>query len=468
MNGNRCVNCYIDCTETVCSGNNTGIQRVVRNIISRHALISSESTVTAIPVVALNGKFYRYKVDDDRRTCSRVLGKVLGSLRNLLDRVWYGRKVNVDSLPYHPSHAPECSGDDTWEETEVSGFGENNRIHLRIILFCRKIIPWFFRCAFYLDNALEEFAEADIAPDDIIFYPDAFWHRCTFQTFTRYTAIKIVLLHDIIPITMPQVCDAVYTILFRNNLMPVLENVKGIFSVSQSELANIRGYLTANGSARDLLYDSFYPGGDFSTATSDPDQVDPRLVAAFSGGRTFVMVGTIEPRKNHAFVLDAFERFWQEGGCASLCIIGGASQLCADVMVRIDNHHFSGSRLFCFQNVNDAGVAYSYENCAGVIFASRAEGFGLPLVEAMWSGRPVLASDIAVFREIGGNYPHFFSPVNVQSLVDCIQTFMASQAEKCQPGQWLSWDESVLALFGKIVRMSNSIQENKVRNEDTF
>ncbi|MDR3581109.1 MAG: glycosyltransferase [Oryzomonas sp.] len=452
---------YIDCTETICSGINTGIQRTVRNIINRHALISNIYGIKVIPVVALNGKFHKYNVDNDRKMCARFLSKVFGSMRNLLDKICYGKKVNVDALRSISFFDPVSSAN-TGVKTKTSDVSWVNGIHLHIIEYCRKILPLFFLCAFYLDNAFDEFKEADIASDDIIFYPDAFWHRCTHLTFKRYDAIKILLLYDIIPITMPEVCDVVHITSFKRNLFVVLDNIEGVVSISKSELANIQSYLAASGFNKDLLFDYIYLGADFVATQPDPGSVDPCLIKAFSGQQTFVMVGTLEPRKNHAFVLDAFDRFWREGGEASLCIIGKTSLLCSDLKSRIDRHEYNGSRLFCFQDINDAGVAYSYEKCAGVIFASLAEGFGLPLVEAMWAGRPVFASDIAVFREIGENYPHFFSPVDVHSLVECLRSYLEKPSENCQPKQWVTWDESAQNLFGKIVHMSESVKQKKM------
>lgn len=459
---NSNVRCFVDCTETICSGINTGIQRTVRNIISRHALISKVHGISVIPVVALNGKFYKYNANSDRKKWAPILSMVFGSIRNLLDKICYGKKVNVDALQTGYWSGASCSKIDSNLETQKSDDHVRNGIHLIIIEYCRKIIPFFFLCAFYLDTAFDGCEEADIDSNDIIFYSDAFWHRCTYQTFERYDAVKILLLYDIIPLTLPEACDAVYAMFFKRNLVGVLANIDGIISISQSELINIRSFLATNGFDKIKLFNYFYLGADFVLTLSDSGKINPDLIKAFSGQRTFVMIGTLEPRKNHAFVIDAFDRYWQQGGDASLCIIGKVSQLCSDLKSRINRHKYFDSRLFCFENVSDAGVAYSYEKCAGVIFASLAEGFGLPLVEAMWSGRPVLASDIPVFREIGEDYPKYFLPDNVQNLVECIQSFLENPSKHGQAKQWATWDESVQDLFCKILNMSDVVKSKKM------
>lgn len=451
------LRCFVDCTETICSGINTGIQRTVRNIIGRHELISKAYGIELISVVALNGRFYRYDVNSDRKIFAPFLSWVFGSVRNLLDRLFYGKKVNIDV----PSPVPASSLLLPQDEQEDIDFRRSvGGGHLYIIEFCRKIIPFFFRCAFYLDHAFVSLMEVDIAPHDIIFYPDAFWCRSTYLSFPRYQAVKILLLHDVIPLTLPEACDPVYVVSFRNTLDRVLEKVDGVISISRSELANIRFLLRNNGDRVMPLLDYNYWGADFAAKESDSVDISPLLKELFSTCRPFIMVGTLEPRKNHAFVLDAFERFWEQGGEASLCIVGKVSLLCSDLKNRIANHKYFGSRLFLFQNIDDAELAYCYQECVGVIFASFAEGFGLPMVEAMWYGCPVFASDIDVFREIGGAYPTYFPLDDAERLAQLLQQ-QDSRVERREPCQWRSWDESVMDLFAKVFIMADMARSNR-------
>ena len=78
-----------------------------------------------------------------------------------------------------------------------------------------------------------------------------------------------------------------------------------------------------------------------------------------------------------------------------------------------------------------------------MVFPSHAEGFGLPLVEAMQRGLPVMASDIPVFREVGGDFMAYFDLADPQSLVRLIQAFEASgQFPAARPvveWQWVDW-----------------------------
>ena len=453
--------CFVDCTETVCSDVNAGIPRTVRNIIGRGAMISDVLGMKIIPVVSINGTFYQYNPGRYRKVCTRLLSAVVGALRNLLDTFYYGKKVNLDSVQITPSSNVFRAGADLRPEAAALDVVSSGNIHLRIIEFCRKIIPFLFRITFYFDGVLKGFAEATIGPHDIILYPDVFWYRSTYLTFARYDAVKILLLHDIIPLIMPEACHAVYVLSFKRSLAGALRHIDGILTISRSELASIQTVLSDNGLDGVKLLDYNYWGADFSSEQSVHGSVRPRVVKALSKLPTFIMVGTLEPRKNHALVLDAFDLFWQRGGNASLCFVGKISPLCMDLKARIERHDLLGNRLFLFQDISDAELAYSYENCAGVVFASRAEGFGLPLVEAMWYGRPILASDIPVFREIGGDYPKYFPPDDSERLVELINACLQHVNSDKNPRQWLSWDESVLNLFGKVAKMSETVMDQR-------
>ena len=421
----RRVRYYVDCTETVCCGLNTGIQRTVRNIIARQYLIRERTRLEVIPVVSFEGTFYRYIADRDRKIFAPLVSRVFGAGRDLIDRLFFRKNVNIDGLAPSLSAGPQ------------QHFGRE-QAYLRIVESFRKVIPFLFRCAVWLDNGIDFHGKAEIADNDVIFYPDAFWYPSTCLTFARYRARKILLLHDIIPLATPADCDPLYSSSFRRNLAGIVSELDGIVTISRSELVQIKSYMDTMDYRCPLLIHNYW-GADFLSAETE-QAVREGFRRVFAVASVFVMVGSLQPRKNHNVVLDAFDEFWQQGGDASLCIIGKATSHCLDVKQRIDRHGSLGRKLFRFENVTDSELAYGYQHCAALVFASRSEGFGLPLVEAMWYGRPVIASDIPVFREIGGDYPRYFDLEDVQELVQQLHATLRS-AEQPKPKKWLTWDQ---------------------------
>lgn len=112
-------------------------------------------------------------------------------------------------------------------------------------------------------------------------------------------------------------------------------------------------------------------------------------------------VGTIEPRKNHATLLDAFERRWQRGAQQHLVLVGRPGWHNDEVLRRLHDHPELGRRLHWYRNASDEQLAAIYRHATVVAVPSLAEGYGLPLIEAMQHGVPVVASDVGAMVEAG-------------------------------------------------------------------
>lgn len=128
----------------------------------------------------------------------------------------------------------------------------------------------------------------------------------------------------------------------------------------------------------------------------------PKDLPAIEGRPLILMVGTIEPRKGYDFALRTFDRLWTEGEVDPVVVIvGKAGWKTEDLQRNLREHPRAGRTLFWLQDVTDDELAWLYTNSALFFSASRAEGFGLPLVEARAFGLPVVATDLPVFRELG-------------------------------------------------------------------
>jgi glycosyltransferase involved in cell wall biosynthesis len=156
------------------------------------------------------------------------------------------------------------------------------------------------------------------------------------------------------------------------------------------------------------------------------------LLKQFKTRPTVLMVGTLEPRKGHGQILDAFEHLWKTGIDVNLLIVGKRGWKTKKLQARLLNHVKFKKNLFWLSDVSDELLEIIYEACYGLILASEAEGFGLPLIEAMQHGKPVLARDLPVFREISGSGLNFFE-INNSGSKDLAASISA----------WLSQDNSI-------------------------
>jgi alpha-1,2-rhamnosyltransferase len=153
--------------------------------------------------------------------------------------------------------------------------------------------------------------------------------------------------------------------------------------------------------------------------------VRPDVRALFDGRQPdspFLVVGAIEPRKNHGFVLDAFERLWEHPVTSHvrLAIAGRPGFKSGPTLKRIKSDPRYGSHLFLLSDLDDTEIDHAYRHARAVVFASIAEGFGLPIVEALRHGQTVIASDLPIHREVGGEACDYFDVAAPGRLADAI------------------------------------------------
>jgi glycosyltransferase involved in cell wall biosynthesis len=145
-----------------------------------------------------------------------------------------------------------------------------------------------------------------------------------------------------------------------------------------------------------------------------PAALSPTALAAVPAAPYFVVLGTIEPRKNHALLLDiweGFERSLPADRIPHLHIIGRRGWLNRDVFARLDASPFIGVTVHEHGALDDNRVQALVTGARALLFPTLAEGFGLPLAEAMQLGTAAICSDLPVFRDLFGDYPDYL-PIN--------------------------------------------------------
>ena len=195
----------------------------------------------------------------------------------------------------------------------------------------------------------------------------------------------------------------------------------------------------------------FHCGSDIAPAGAG--EPNTAIRAAFLGAKTFLLVGTLEPRKGHAVALAAFDALWRDGVDARLVFIGRRGWHVDAVIDDLASHPEFGRRLFWFDSAGDVDLAFAYDHCAAALAPSYAEGFGLPIAEAAWRGKPALCSDIPVFREIGGEGALYFRVNDAAALARLARDFLegrtvADPARVVRP----TWREAGLRIFDVVVR----------------
>lgn len=237
------------------------------------------------------------------------------------------------------------------------------------------------------------------------------------------------VVHDILSVSRPEFFSEGHYKIFLNWLDIVLEFGDGAVCVSKASADDLSEWIKKANPRRE---NNFYIGYSHNGADIKdglPAEVELREIEEFlapiTSAASFLMVGTVEPRKGHAQTLSAFEKLWKKGVGVNLVIVGKQGWNVDGVSERLRNHEENGRRLFWFENASDGMLSALYKKTSALLMASEAEGFGLPIVEAAQYGLPVIAREIPVFREIAGGHAVYFSGKSPDDIAGVIESWLS-------------------------------------------
>lgn len=241
------------------------------------------------------------------------------------------------------------------------------------------------------------------------------------------------LLHDILPLSHPHWFTPASGLKFRRWLRVCAEVADGFLCVSPVVAGLLGDVLRKRYGLQPTPDIAILSLGSTIVAPDASTIVPPFAPCPDAIGRAAIVVGTLEPRKGHIDVLTAFEQLWAQGSDIPLILIGKAGWSTKRLQDHIRGHGRLGTSLFWFEDVDDDALHAAYTQCHMVIVPSLAEGYGLPLDEALAYGAPVLARDIPVFRRHNGdeNIAYFPEHGSTEVLAVAILAFYQQVPRKC-------------------------------------
>ena len=268
----------------------------------------------------------------------------------------------------------------------------------------------------------------DIPSGSVFFDIDSVWNsrlkRSWLFPILKQKGVKIVTqLYDLIPITDPQFCHDNTT---ANFMMYVGANIK----YADLIITNAQTTVKALDDLADKLGVPHKPAivvplsADFTNnGTKDTrEEVDEQAKEIAGKGKYLLMIGTIEPRKNHSIVIDALENGLAEAGMSAV-FAGRIGWNVKALEKRIKTHPLYNKSLFFVEKPSDATVDYLYKNAFAVAFPTFNEGFGLPMIEAFMRGTPVVAYNCTGIPEtVTENEGYIVEPHDLMSAADRIRT----------------------------------------------
>ena len=420
---------FIDFTQTYPSPYNTGIQRVVRKLVDILPAVTARCGVECYATVWRDGQFYIY----DPKRVDNVTPRVADFKRDMTCRLPAGYRKSVERL----CRAPGLKAVRSSLLPEAGHLGAYN-VPVQAYVAVRKLLR---------DKPIE------FRRGDCMLLSECYWGdmRVVWESAVRLKSQGLFLqsiIYDLIPLTHTHYFDEHTATNFNAYFQGLVRDSDVLTTISKTVQGQVHERLAdVCPTAPRSRIASFRLGAEVSNRRGI---VRDEVVAALAGGeKVHLMVSTIEPRKNHATVLEAFARLWDRGSRERLLLVGRVGWNVEPVMQRIRDLQAAGRPLSVFHDLSDVEVDYCYEHCGDVIYPSVTEGFGLPIVEALWHQKPTIASDTPIHREVGRDDCFYFETLDAESLIAAVQRAAASAASGHQRSRphCTTWRESCEELF---------------------
>ncbi len=263
------------------------------------------------------------------------------------------------------------------------------------------------------------------------------------DALARRRALFVPMVHDLIPLEYPEYCGPKQPARHRLRIATVCRLADTVLVPSEVVRSALLPHLHDVG--RGHVKVAVVPHGvhlrAFADAAASHADADPRPY--------FVCLGTIEPRKNHLLLLNIWRRLVAELGPATprLVIIGRRGWENENVLDMIERCPALQGVVEEHNALPDAEVTRLLLGTRALLFPSFAEGYGLPLAEALALGVPVLCSDLPVLREVGGDLPVYLDPLDGPGWNGAIKNCLDHRILSAAPFE-TSWDMSVRAGLG--------------------
>lgn len=272
-----------------------------------------------------------------------------------------------------------------------------------------------------------------------------FEHPRYFRWLEQRPDVKpVFLVHDLLPLDWPEYFRPGYRALFERRWSTIVRHSHALVTTSKAVRDRIVIELDRRGAPQRPVHVHWLP------SPLDPSSAcDAPLL-----GRVpyFLMIGTIEPRKNHLLLLNVWRRFAEtQANPPKLVIVGMRGWENEQVLDVLDRSTLVRPHVLETSRLGARALAMLLKNARGLLMPSFAEGYGLPIIEALSLSTPIIASDIPVFREISNSQAIFRHPLDgpgwhdaILSLAGRDVTYAQSAAtpERSMP----TWDEYFASL----------------------
>jgi glycosyltransferase involved in cell wall biosynthesis len=261
---------------------------------------------------------------------------------------------------------------------------------------------------------------------------------------------RMFMLHDLIPISHPEYFRAEEAKLHQQRLLSIAKHADVVVLNSNATRDAWQEFLNAQGLRSPSAH--VVPLGVEDVFRLSGPKVESRYPY-------FVVIGTIEARKNLPFLLEVWKQWTACGQIprARLMVVGRRRSPGESALDLLDRSPSLGASVVEVTELADAPLAALLRGASALLAPSLIEGFDIPVAEALAAGVPVIASDIPVHREVGGEFVEYVDPLDGLGWLAALEEYaqphssrrgtMRSQIEKYPANSWAQHLDAVEAIL---------------------
>jgi glycosyltransferase involved in cell wall biosynthesis len=301
------------------------------------------------------------------------------------------------------------------------------------------------------------------APGDCLFVPGSFWlGKYVPQLAARASAADVpvtAFVHDVLPLSNPEGLGRRHSEQFRRGCDAVLPMCTAIICNSAHTRDELQRLVPLPQHLR--IHVCRLADGLVDEVPGDL----PDAISRMTGRRYVLFVSTMMARKNHKLLVEAWRRLRRELGATTptlLFVGGGAPDPQLSAMLEAESAE--GGRIVRMTDVNDDVLEMLYEHAWLTVYPSLAEGYGMPVAEALSRGRICLAAPSGGIREIAPTLIDFIDPLDPDSVVAMVKVYLNDEdrrlrreAEIKQCYRPTSWSETAQAVRSILERAVTGI-----------
>jgi glycosyltransferase involved in cell wall biosynthesis len=266
---------------------------------------------------------------------------------------------------------------------------------------------------------------------------------------------KICMVYDLTPLLLKDAYPAFFRARYRMQVAHAVQNADRIVTISKSAKADIIGYFGVDPDRISVIY----PGFDEALFKPGRDmEADKTVLGKYGIDYPYILfVGALEPKKNIGRLIDAFAKVKTDGNIPHRLIIGGKRSWNDAAIFEKIKGSLVGGEISYIGYLPDTDLPAVLRNADVFVFPSLNEGFGIPPLEAMACGTPVITSSVSSLPEVAGGAGMLVNPYDVDDMATAISRVISDRELRLtmvrkglEQARLFSWHNAARDLLGII------------------